>query len=64
MSGGHFFMTSNILYEAKNPSSIYYKKKRDGNIPNLFEMEDTGLQDGFDSDAMFCASTLRQYANT
>ena len=63
MSDGHFFMTNNVLYEAKNMSSIYSKKKRDENIPNLSEMEDTELQDGFDSGAVFSASTLHQYAN-
>ena len=34
-----------------------------GNFPNESEMEDTGLQDGVDIDAMFYSSTLHQYEN-
>ena len=63
VSGGHSFMNSHTLSEANNQNSIDYTKKRDGNVPNISEMEDTGLQDGVDIDVMIPASTLHQYAN-
>ena len=56
-------MNSHALYEAKNNNSIDCTKKRDVNVPNISEMEDTGLQDGVDIDAMLSASTLFQYSN-
>ena len=38
-------------------------KQRDENVPNISEMEYTGLQDGADIDAIIYTSTLHQYAN-
>ena len=44
VSGGHCFMNSHTLSEAKNNNSIDSTNKRDGNFPNVSEMEGTGLQ--------------------
>ena len=63
MSGGHFFINSHALSEAKNNSSIYSTNKRDGNVPNVSEMEDNGLQYGVDINYMLSTSTLHQYDN-
>ena len=45
-------MDSNTLSESNNQNYIDPKNIRDGNIPNISEMEDTGLQDGVDIDSM------------
>ena len=63
VSGGYYFMNSHTLSEANNHNSIDYTKKRDGNVSNVSEMEDTELQDGVDIDVMLPASTLHQYSN-
>ena len=41
--GGHFFMNSQNLFEAKNQNLIYFTKKRDVNVPNISKIEDTVL---------------------
>ena len=56
-------MNSHTLYEAKVKNSKDFPKKRDGNVPNLSEKEDTGLQYGVDISAMLYAYTLHQYDN-
>ena len=57
-------MNSRTLSEANNHIYVDSTNKRDGNVPNWSEMEDTELQDGVYSDAMLSASTLFQYDNT
>ena len=61
--GTHYFVNSHIIYKTKNQNSIYYTKKRDGNVTNVPEMEDTISHDGVDVDVMLPASKLHQYAN-
>ena len=56
-------MNSHTISEAKNHNSVYSTKKRGGNVPNLSEMESTGLHYGVDFDFMLPASTLHQYSN-
>ena len=63
VSSGHFFMKNHTVSEAKNHNSKYSTNKRDGNFPNVSEMEDTGLQDGVDIDGILSAWTLYQYSN-
>ena len=63
MSGGHYFMNSQTLSESNNHNSIDYTKKRDGNVTNVSELKDNGLQDGVDTGAILSLSTLHQYAN-
>ena len=63
VSGGDCFMKIHTISESKNLSYIYYTNKRDGNVPNVSEMKDTGLQDGVDIDAMFYACKINQYFN-
>ena len=53
VSGRNFLMNSHNLYKAKKPSYLDYTKKKDGNVPNVSKIEDTGLQDGADIDAIF-----------
>ena len=52
------------IYEAKNQNSVDSTRKRDGNVPNISEMEDTGFQDVVEIGIMLPASTLHQHANT
>ena len=56
-------MNSHTLYESNIHNSKDSTNKRDGNVPNIYETVDTGLQDGVDIDAMLSASALHQYAN-
>ena len=60
LSGGHCFMNSHILSESKNQNFIDFTKKLDGNVPNVSEMEDTGLQDGAYIDVMLPAYKLNK----
>ena len=43
VSGAHCFMNSHTLAEAKNASCIYSTKKGYENVPNVSEIENTGL---------------------
>ena len=52
VSGGIFLMNIHNISETKNHNSIVYTKKRDGNVTNVSEMEDTRLQDCVDIDDM------------
>ena len=63
VSGGHFFMKSHTLSEAKNQTSIDSTNKRYGNVPNVYEMEDTGIQDKVDIGAISSSITIHQYSN-
>ena len=54
-------MKIQILFKAKDKNSVNYTKKRDGHVTNLYELEDTRLQDGVEIYAMIYASTLHQY---
>ena len=56
-------MNSYIIYEVKKLSYSEYTKKTDGNVLNIYEMEDTGLQDNVEIDSIYPASKLNQYAN-
>ena len=56
-------MLKMILSQAKNNNYIYSAHKSDGQLPNIFEIEDTGLQYGVAIDYLLFASTLHQYAN-
>ena len=53
-------MNSHTLSEAKNQNYTYSKNKRDGKVPNVSEMEDTGLHDSVDIEFMLPVSTLNQ----
>ena len=57
VSGGHF-MNIHTISEKKNQNRIDSTKKRDGNVPNVSEMEDSGLRDGVYIDIILPASTL------
>ena len=63
VSGGNFYMNNHIIPGANNHNTIYYTKKRDGNVPNISEIEDDGFQYSVDIDVMLLASTLHQYAS-
>ena len=39
-------MNSHTLSESKNLGSVYSTKKMDGNVPNVYKMEYTGLKYG------------------
>ena len=56
-------MNSNTVYEAKNQNPIDYTNKTDENNPNIFEMENTVLQDSVGIDVMLPKSILHQYSN-
>ena len=64
LSGGHCFMNSHTLSKANDPITIDYINKRDGNVPNVSEMGDTGLQDGVDIYFTLSSFTIHQYSNT
>ena len=64
VSSRFFKMNHHTLSEVNNNNSIDSTKKRDGHFPNVSEIEDTGLQDGVDVDAMLYVSTNHQYSNT
>ena len=63
VSGGNFFTKSHTIYDADNSSYIDSIEKINENAPNVSDTEDTVLQDSFDIDAMFSASTIHQHAN-
>ena len=56
-------MNGHTLSEAKYHNSIDSTNKRYENVTNISEMEDTGLQDGVDIDAVLPASAINQYSN-
>ena len=56
-------MNSHTLSEANNQNYIDSKNKRGGNVPNLSQMEYTGLQDFIGIDAVLYQSTIHQYDN-
>ena len=53
VSGGNCYINSHTLSEANNPSSVDSTKKRNGNVTNVYELDDTVLQDCADIDAIF-----------
>ena len=64
MSGGNCFMIIHTLSAENDPSYIDCKNKRDGIVPNVSEMGDSGLNDGVEIDDMFYASKRNLYSNT
>ena len=64
VSGGNCFMNRQTLSETKNQNSIYSTKKRDENFSNVYEIENTGLQDDVEIDIMLPASKLYQNSKT
>ena len=64
LSSRFFLINHHTLSEVNNNNSIDSTKKRDGHFPNVSEIEDTGLKDGVDIDAMLSVSTNHQYSNT
>ena len=63
VSGYHCYMNIHTISEAKNHNTIDSTKKRYEDAPNLSEMVNTRLQDGFDINVMLPVSTLHQYSN-
>ena len=63
VSGESCFMNSHTLYEATKHISVYSTEKRDRNVTNVYEMEDTGLKDGVGISVMLDTFKLHQYAN-
>ena len=61
--GGHCFMNSHTISESNNHNYIDTTKKMDGNVPNIYEMADTGLQDSIEIYVMLPVSKLHQYSN-
>ena len=56
-------MYSHIVFEANNQNSIDYNNKSDEIAPNIYEKDNTVLQDVVEIDVMLPASTLHQYDN-
>ena len=56
-------MNSHTPTESNNLSSVDSTKKEDGNVPNVSDMEDTGLQYCVGIDAMFSKSAIHQYTD-
>ena len=63
VSDGHFFMNSHTLSEENKPSYLDSTKKSYGNIPNVYEMEDTELYYGVEIDAIYSISKLHKNSN-
>ena len=56
-------MNSHTVSESNNHSSVYSTDKRNENVTNLSQMENTGMQYGVDIQFMLPAYTLHKYAN-
>ena len=63
VSGGHYFMNSHNISEAKKHNNIDSTNKWDENSPEVSEIENTGLQDGVEIDVMLPASTIHKQTN-
>ena len=63
VSGGNCFMNSHTISEANNLKIIYSTNKGDKSVPSVYEMENIGIQYGFESDVMLPAFALHKYVN-
>ena len=63
VQGGHFYRNSPTWSESNNHNSIYSTKQIYEIPPNIYVMENHGLQDGVGIDFMLPISTLNQYVN-
>ena len=64
MNGERYFMRSHIISDSNNPNDLDSTNKMGEKVPNVSEVEYTGLQYAVDIGAMFSASTLLQYENS
>ena len=63
VSNGHYYMNIHTVSEANNHNFGKYIRRIDDNTCNIYEMENTVLQDSVDINVILPASTLREYAN-